>query len=308
MPVILSALPDFAQIYGVNQVWQQSLGTPSGPKNLVGTGQTIGVAGDTDLASEDIATFRDEFGITALGPNGSVFVDNPPASVCPAPAATFNDPEGYLDAEWSGAMAPDATIDFVACGDEGVTSGADLASAYMVEDPAHAQKIGVLSTSYGYCEENPISESAQFYVTLWQQAAAEGMTVVVATGDAGAAECDEFTNLGYYAVAGFGVNAEASTPYNVAAGGTDFSDAFSGTTANYWSATNSANLESATLLHPGDDLERQLRQSPGARDLWPSLQRQRRSQAAFAPGLPSSPSIPTPATRLTFLSSRGAGA
>jgi subtilase family serine protease len=241
---------DFAQIYGVKQVWQQSLDTPSGPKNLVGTGQTIGVAGDTDLASGDIATFRDEFGISALGPNGSVFVDNPPASVCPAPAATFNDPEGYLDAEWSGAMAPDAAIDFVACGDEGVTSGADLASAYMVEDPAHAQKIGVLSTSYGYCEENPISESAQFYVTLWQQAAAEGMTVVVATGDAGAAECDEFTNLGYYAVAGFGVNAEASTPYNVAAGGTDFSDAFSGTTANYWLATNNANLESAISYIP----------------------------------------------------------
>jgi hypothetical protein len=239
---------DFAQIYGVNQVWQQSLSTPGGPETLVGTGQTIGVAGDTGLASSDIATFRDEFGITALGPNGSVFVDNPPVSVCPAPSGA-SDPEGYLDAEWSGAMAPDATIDFVACGDQGVTSGADLASAYIVDDPAHAQKIGVLSTSYGYCEANPISESDQFYVALWQQAAAEGMTVVVAAGDAGGAECDEFTGLPY-AVGGEAVDAEASTPYNVAAGGTDFSDVFSGTVGAYWSASNGPNLESALSYIP----------------------------------------------------------
>ncbi len=246
--VYLVGPSDFAGIYGVNQVWQQSLSTPSGPEKLVGTGQTIGVAGDTDLASADITTFRDEFGITAAGPNGSVVVDNPPASVCAAPAGA-SDPEGYLDAEWSGAMAPDATIDFVACGDEGVTSGADLASAYMVQDPAHAQRIGVLSTSFGYCEANPISESDQFYVSLWQQAAAEGITVVVATGDSGSAECDEFTGAPY-AVAGEAVDAEASTPYNVAAGGTDFSDVFSGTTSTYWSATNGPNLESAQSYIP----------------------------------------------------------
>ncbi len=54
---------DYATIYGVNQVWKQGID---------GTGQTIAVVGDSDLASADIQSFRDQFGVTALGPNGSV--------------------------------------------------------------------------------------------------------------------------------------------------------------------------------------------------------------------------------------------
>ncbi|HXP07090.1 MAG TPA: protease pro-enzyme activation domain-containing protein, partial [Acidobacteriaceae bacterium] len=231
---------DFAQIYNINQVWQQK---------IIGTGQTIGVIGDTDLDAGDIQNFRDQFGISALGPNGSVVVDHPPTSVCASPNPSSPDLEGYIDAEWAGATAPDATIDFVTCADSGVTSGTDLAAGYIVQDAAHAKQDSILNSSYGYCEQDPQSESNQFYVQLWQQAAAEGITVVVAAGDAGGAECDEpirFTYVNH----GLGVSGEASTPYNIAAGGTDFSDVFSGTTANYWSATNSSTLQSAKSYIP----------------------------------------------------------
>src|ERR1700722_6341681 len=231
---------DFAQIYNINQVWQQK---------IIGTGQTIGVIGDTDLDAGDIQNFRDQFGISALGPNGSVVVDHPPTTVCAAPNSSSPDLEGYIDAEWAGATAPDATIDFVTCADSGVTSGTDLAAGYIVQDATHAKQDSVLNSSYGYCEQDPQSESNQFYVQLWQQAAAEGITVVVAAGDAGGAECDEpirFTYVNH----GLGVSGEASTPYNIAAGGTDFSDVFSGTTANYWSATNSSTLQSAKSYIP----------------------------------------------------------
>jgi subtilase family serine protease len=231
---------DFAQIYSINQVWQQK---------ILGTGQTIGVIGDTDLAAGDIQNFRDQFGISALGPNGSVVVDHPPATVCAAPNPSSPDLEGYIDAEWAGATAPDATIDFVTCADSGVTSGTDLAAGYIVQDAAHAKQDSVLNSSYGYCEQDPESESNQFYVQLWQQAAAEGITVVVAAGDAGGAECDEAIRF-TYVNHGLGVSGEASTPYNIAAGGTDFSDVFSGTTANYWSATNSSTLQSAKSYIP----------------------------------------------------------
>ena len=218
---------DFANIYGVNQVWQESAGAPG--TQLVGTGQTIAVVGETNVESADIQNFRDQFGTTALGPNGSVVNENPPASVCAAPGAGENEPESYLDAEWSGAMAPDATIDFVACGRQTVTSGADLAAAYVIADAAHVQRIGVLSTSYGDCETLPQSEANQFYVSLWQQAAVEGITVVVAAGDNGADGCQFVEN---YAIDGLTLDNEASTPYNIAAGGTDFSDVFSGTTVH----------------------------------------------------------------------------
>jgi subtilase family serine protease len=238
---------DFAKIYGVNQVWQERVDARSSAPPIVGTGQTIGVVGETDLESADIQSFRDSFGITALGPNGSVQTENPPASVCAAPDPTDNEPEGYLDAEWAGAMAPDATVDYVACGRVGVTSGADLAAAYIIDDPAHVQRIGVLSTSYGDCEAQPQSEANQFYVSLWQQAAAEGITVVVATGDTGGDGCQ---NVGAYATDGLSVVNEASTPYNIAAGGTDFSDVFSGTTSTYWSAANGTNFVSAQSYIP----------------------------------------------------------
>jgi subtilase family serine protease len=238
---------DFAKIYGVDQVWQERVDARSWAPPIVGTGQTIGVVGQTNLESADIQSFRDSFGITALGPNGSVQMENPPASVCAAPDPTDNEPEGYLDAEWAGAMAPDATVDYVACGRVGVTSGADLAAAYIIDDPVHVQRIGVLSTSYGDCEAQPQSEANQFYVSLWQQAAAEGITVVVATGDTGGDGCQD---VGAYATDGLSLVNEASTPFNIAAGGTDFSDVFSGTTSTYWSAANGANFVSAQSYIP----------------------------------------------------------
>jgi subtilase family serine protease len=229
---------DFATIYGVNQVWKAG---------VLGTGQTIGVVGESNIASADIQTFRDQFGITALGPNGSVEMENPPATVCAAPNPSDNEPEAYLDAEWAGATAPDATVDFVACGSQGTTFGADLAAAYIIGDPAHVQRISALSSSYGDCEELPQSEANQFYVSLWQQAAVEGITVVVAAGDTGADGCQY---VGTYATDGLTVSNEASTPYNIAAGGTDFSDVFSGTTATYWSATNGPYFQSAQSYIP----------------------------------------------------------
>ena len=238
---------DFANIYGVNQVWQEGVGGGSTAPLLVGTGQTIAVVGETNVDNADIQTFRDQFGITALGPNGSVVNENPPANVCAAPDPAANSPESYLDAEWSGAMAPDATIDFVACGRQSVTSGADLAAAYVIADPPHVQRIGVLSTSYGDCEALPQSEANQFYVSLWQQAAVEGITVVVASGDTGGDGCQYVDT---YAKDGLTVVNEASTPYNIAAGGTDFSDVFSGTTSAYWSGTNGPNFVSAQSYIP----------------------------------------------------------
>ena len=69
------------------------------------------------------------------------------------------------------------------------------------------------------------------YNTMWQQAAAEGITVVVATGDSGSAGCDN-PDANQPAEFGLAVSGEASTPYNVAVGGTDFNDLNNPTT--YW--------------------------------------------------------------------------
>ena len=79
----------------------------------------------------------------------------------------------------------------------------------------------VLSTSYGACEQGMGSAGNQFWAALWEQAAAQGQTAFVSSGDGGPAGCDNF-NSGQAAENGIAVNAIASTPWDVAVGGTDF--------------------------------------------------------------------------------------
>ncbi|MCX6629714.1 MAG: IPT/TIG domain-containing protein, partial [Candidatus Solibacter sp.] len=76
----------------------------------------------------------------------------------------------------------------------------------------------------------------------WQQAAAQGISVFISSGDSGSAGCD---NPGSSTPAshGLGVNGLASTPYNVAVGGTQFADTAS--PATYWNTANDSHAASA---------------------------------------------------------------
>ncbi len=105
----------------------------------------------------------------------------------------------------------------------------------------------ILSSSFGACELSLLAAGNQFYNQMWQQAAAQGITVTVSTGDSGSAGCDY--NNGSFpqpAQSGLQVSGMASTPYNIAVGGTDFNDL--NDYAAYWnttSPTTNATLESA---------------------------------------------------------------
>src|SRR5262249_2173336 len=105
----------------------------------------------------------------------------------------------------------------------------------------------IVSISYGQCEAVNGETANAAYNAAYQQAVAEGISVFVAAGDSGAAGCDNNTGE---ATHGIGVNAFASTPYNVAVGGTDFSDTFAGTNDTYWSLGNTANFGSALSYVP----------------------------------------------------------
>ncbi len=49
---------------------------------------------------------------------------------------------------------------------------------------------------------------------------------------------------------GIGVSGFASTPYNVAVGGTDFGDTYAGTNSTYWNAANTSTYGSAKSYIP----------------------------------------------------------
>ena len=110
-----------------------------------------------------------------------------------------------------------------------------------------SQPPALVSISYSECEAENLAAGNAAYNAAYQQAVSEGISVFVSAGDSGAASCDDNrTN----ATHGIGVSGLASTPYNVAVGGTDFSDTSSGTTGSYWSSTNRATYGSALSYIP----------------------------------------------------------
>jgi Pro-kumamolisin, activation domain/Bacterial Ig-like domain (group 3) len=210
---------DFATIYNVLPLWNA---TPAND----GTGQTIAVIGESDVVNSDIESFQALFGLPTKDP--VVVVDGPDPGISPG-----DETESDLDIEWSGSVAKGATVKFVISATTNTTLGVDLAAQFAVD-----QNIApIISESYGICEAGIGTAGNQFFNSLWQQAAAQGITVILAAGDSGSAGCDSHDNAPP-APAEFGlqVSGFASTPYNVAVGGTDFNDIASPST--FWKTTN----------------------------------------------------------------------
>jgi subtilase family serine protease len=218
---------DFATIYDVNALYSAGID---------GSGQSIAIVGRTHpaTATTDWATFRSTMGLPANPPQ--VIVNGPD----PGDQGTDEDREADLDVEWSGAVAMNATILFVTSRSTRTTDGVDLSAQYIVDN----NLAPVMSTSFGECEADLGTSGNQFFNNLWQQAAGEGITAFVSSGDSGAAGCDADSEA--VATLGLAVNGLASTPYNVAVGGTEFNEG-SGT---YWSPTNNAYDTSALSYIP----------------------------------------------------------
>lgn len=206
---------DFAAIYDVSPVYAS--GTD-------GTGQTIAIASSTNIHLADTQHFRQIFNLPVNDPN--VIVIGPDPGVIPANEGFTN-----LQVEWAGAVAPKATIDLVVTESTSATEGANLSAISIV----NGNMAPILTLNYMQCEGNASADGALFYSILWEEAAAQGITVVVPAGDSGAAACDShLTEIA--ATQPIGVNAIASTPYNVAVGGTDFNQV--GIWSQYWNTTN----------------------------------------------------------------------
>jgi subtilase family serine protease len=233
--------PDLATIYNL---------TPLFAAGYTGTGQTIVVIEDTNVYSTaDWTAFRKAFGLSGYTAGSFTQVHPAPKSGtnnCANPGVLVgNDGEAILDAEYASAAAPNAAIQLASCQDTSTTFGGLIALENLLN--ASSAPPSLVSISYGECEaENGATANAAYNVT-YQQAATEGVSVFVSSGDEGAASCD--ADLAK-ATHGIGVSGFASTPYNVAVGGTDFGDAYAGTDSTYWNATNTSTYGSAKSYIP----------------------------------------------------------
>ena len=167
---------DFATIYDLNPLFP----------GTTGKGVTIAVVGETNITLSDQTSFVTNFGLNTY--NGSFAVVTPSGV----------------------AAAPGADIRLVLFPSTLTTQGVDLSAQYIVDN----KYAPILTLSYGECENALGTAGNAFWEQLWEQAASEGISVFVASGDSGAAGCDAVG--GKTATGGRAVSGIASTPYNTA--------------------------------------------------------------------------------------------
>lgn len=229
---------DFNTIYNVTPLWNQNTA-------IRGAGQTVAVLEPTDVLDADISTFRQTFLPTDAA---GVFAQVHPAasssdSSCVDPGTTSDEGEAALDSEWAGAAAPDANVTLASCANVGADFGAFLAAENLLQQQTPP---AIMSLSYGECElvsaaVGDLDEAA----SLWSQAAAEGVTVFVSSGDAGSAACDQDESAASFGIA---INGLGSSWFNVSVGGTDFNDI--NETSKYWLPGNGYLGQSAISYIP----------------------------------------------------------
>jgi hypothetical protein len=224
---------DYATIYNINPLYQAN-------PPVSGGGMNIGVVARSNLfyGGEDVYGFASVFN-TNISMN--ILVNGPD----PGDLGGGEEAEATLDATWSGAIAPGANVDFVVSASTNTTDGVDLSELYIIEGNFAA----VMTESFGSCEANVTNTEAQGISAMAQQAAAEGITYIVSSGDSGAEGCDN-PNYEATATGPVSVNVLASSPYTVAAGGTMFNE--NGQGSKYWRAAGQYITGSAISYIPED--------------------------------------------------------
>jgi large repetitive protein len=199
-------------------------------------GVTIAVIGLDMINYLDVFEFTNAFG---LAQSPQIIVNG----TAPASWANDDDLEGLLDTSWSLTIASGATVLYIASPPTNMTDGLTLSEQYAVDD----DNADVITESYGYCEADLTAAHAQQLEETREQAAAQGITWVAASGDLGP-YCDD---AGFTAatLGPASVNGLASSPYVVAVGGTEFATGTN--TSVFWNQYNTGyNAETALSYIP----------------------------------------------------------
>jgi subtilase family serine protease len=230
---------DAATIYDTPNTFNANFsGTACGSSSgCTGAGVKIGVGGVATIGTGSIAqTYRS----TLLG---SSYATAPSIITTGTGLKTDTSDvnEAYIDVELSGGLAPGATIYYYPSSD--LLSGIDTAITANVVD--------IFSLSWGECEADMGSDNALLN-GYWELAAADGIAVTVSTGDTGSASCDDDRNGTIRtAIDGLSVSGYASTPYNIAVGGTDLSALESSFSSYVSTSSGSSGTYYRTVLASG---------------------------------------------------------
>jgi len=210
--------------------------------NPLGSGLThIAITGRSNIDGQDPLYFH--YWLYDQATNWNVYVYGPDPGIL----GGGEEVEADLDITWASAVAPSDWVTLVVSQSTATTDGVDLSEQYIVDN----NYADVMSESFGDCEANFTSAQEAGVLSLAQQAAAQGITYVVASGDSGSAGCDD-PNTQKTATHGLSVNMLASTPYTVAVGGTVFNE--NGHDSTYWNSSNANPTEESAISYIPEDV------------------------------------------------------
>ncbi len=223
---------DVATIYDIN---------PAYTAGYTGTGQSIAVVGQSAVILSDIANFKTAAGVSSPAPIPVLYPGTGASTVY-----TGDESESDLDLEYSGTIAPGATVYFVYTGSSTNYGAFDALVYAVINDIAP-----VISSSYGECELDLGSSNYAYYNQYLQQAAAQGQTVVAAAGDDGSTDCYGETSTAATEIA-LSVDFPGSSAWVTSVGGTEISasnNPASTTATTYWSANGTTDVISSALTY-----------------------------------------------------------
>jgi len=213
---------DFYTIYDVNSLLSNSIN---------GSGISIAIVGQTDISLADVSAFRSASGLST---NNLPTIVKATGYVAGTISGDID--ESQLDVEWSGAVAPNASIQFVTVGAAQNASVIDALNYAINNNVAP-----IVSISYGNCESGWGQSELNSINQKLQQANAQGITVIGPSGDSGATDCDILPP----ADMGLTVDFPGSSPFATAAGGTMFNEGNATGATQYWNSNSSPSTANA---------------------------------------------------------------
>lgn len=207
-----------------------------------GTGQSIAVVGQSEIFLSDVEKLQNAAGLTVKDPT-LVLVPNSGNSA----VSSGDEAESDLDLEYSGGIATGATIYFVYVGNNSNYSVWDSIS-YAVDTLIAP----IISVSYGDCETDLGSNNYATLNSILEQAAAQGQSVIAASGDSGSTDCYGYSNLTTAQQEALAVDFPSDSPYVTGIGGTEFPSADidgGSNSSTYWESANGADVISSALSY-----------------------------------------------------------
>ena len=220
------------------------------PNGITGAGITIGIVGRSRADAADFNNFKLLVGSnftnpTEIVPTAYGGADPGPAYTAPPGSGVSigDQEEATLDVLRAGTVAQGSQLLLVVASE--ASGGVEADAQYLVNTtPVPVQ---VMTISYGACESAAGSAGVSFWDAIFKQAAAEGISSFVSSGDSGASGCDAAFTTPPSGPTANSPNYICSSSYATCVGGTEFNDTGS---TNYWIPPSGGVTTTATHYIP----------------------------------------------------------